>query len=216
MWPPDTVVVGGIEAPVLQLVPMLHVSAFALQSVRSVGCRSESASSSSSSPKVNNNGDNEAEQTESFSENEDENHADNHVFLGVGADCGVSDDANGEARGEGGESTAKAGAELLVSLEDGVGAIACSEVFRHSLLNITGEEDGDNKSVDTEDTSHNNGDDGLEEEFWLENDGTADADSRLGSAVGGTEVSEDEGGGETHVSEECALVAIVVYTEQRS
>ena len=82
-----------------------------------------------------------------------------------------------------------------------------------SKLTVSIEEHGDDKSVDTEDTSHDNGDDGLEEEFWLQNDGGADADSRLGSTVGGTEVSEDEGGGDTHVSEECALVAIVVYTE---
>ena len=84
-----------------------------------------------------------------------------------------------------------------------------SDCNENVKLTVSVEQDGDDKSIDTEDTSHDNGDDGLEEELWLQNDGGADADSRLGSAVGGTEVSEDEGGGDAHVSEECVLVAVV-------
>jgi len=79
-----------------------------------------------------------------------------------------------------------------------------------SKLTVSIEEDSDNQSIDTKNTSHDNGDDGLEEEFWLQNDGAADANSRLGSSVGGTEVSEDKGGCDAHISEECVLVAIVV------
>ena len=77
-------------------------------------------------------------------------------------------------------------------------------------LTFTVEEDSNDKSVDTQDTCHDNWDDGLEEEFWLEDDCTADTDSRLGSSVGGSEVSKDQGSCDTHVSEERVLVAIVV------
>ena len=78
------------------------------------------------------------------------------------------------------------------------------------LLTVRVEKNGDDKSVDTQDTSHDNWDDGLEEKFWLKDDCTADTDSRLGSSVGCAEVSEDQGGGDAHISEECILVAIVV------
>merc|ERR1719411_2241805 len=78
------------------------------------------------------------------------------------------------------------------------------------LLTVTLEKNGDDKSVDTQDTSHDNWDDGLEEKFWLKDDCTADTDSRLGSSVGCAEVSEDQGSCDAHISEECILVAIVV------
>ena len=77
-------------------------------------------------------------------------------------------------------------------------------------LTLSVEENGDDKSIDTKDTRHDNWDDGLEEELWLQDDCTADADSRLGSSVGGSEVSEDQGSCDAHVSEERVLVAIVV------
>lgn len=50
------------------------------------------------------------------------------------------------------------------------------------------EDDSDDETIDTEDTSHNNGDDGLEDEVGLEDTHAADADARLGGTVGSTEV----------------------------
>ena len=88
-----------------------------------------------------------------------------------------------------------------------------SETWPQKILNsltFSVEEDGNDKSIDTQDTRHDNWDDGLEEELWLEDDCTADADSRLGSSVGGSEVSKDQGSCDAHVSEERVLVAIVV------
>jgi len=46
-----------------------------------------------------------------------------------------------------------------------------------STLTFTVEEDSDDQSIDTENTSHDNGDDGLEEELGLQHDGGADTDS---------------------------------------
>ena len=87
---------------------------------------------------------------------------------------------------------------------------ACPQKVIELTLTLTVEENGNDKSIDTKDTRHDNWDDGLEEELWLQDDCTADADSRLGSSVGGSEVSKDQGSCDAHVSEERVLVAIVV------
>lgn len=61
--------------------------------------------------------DDEAVESESFSENEDEDHSDEEGrLLGVGTDSGVSDDSDGEAGGKTGESAAQTGTEMGVSL----------------------------------------------------------------------------------------------------
>ena len=87
---------------------------------------------------------------------------------------------------------------------------ACPQKGIKLTLTLTVEENSNDKSIDTEDTRHDNWDDGLEEELWLQDDCTADADSRLGSSVGGSEVSKDQGSCDAHVSEERVLVAIVI------
>ena len=83
------------------------------------------------------------------------------------------------------------------------------------ILTLTIKEYSYDESIDTQDTSHDNRNDGLEEEFWLQDDCAADAHSRLGSSVCGSEVSEDQSCCDTHVSEEGALVAIVVCIERK-
>ena len=75
-------------------------------------------------------------------------------------------------------------------------------------LTLNGEEDSDNKSIDTQDTRHDNWNNGLEDELWLEDSDRADTDSGFGSSVGGTHVSEHESGNHTHTSEEHGLVWI--------
>lgn len=55
-------------------------------------------------------------------------------------------------------------------------------------LTLSVEDDGDDESVDTQDTRHDNGDDRLEDEFGLEDTHAADADTALSGTVGGTEV----------------------------
>ena len=82
-------------------------------------------------------------------------------------------------------------------------------------LTGAGDDNRDNETVDTEDTSHDNGDDGLDDELGLENSDGADADARLGSTVSGTHVSEDEGGNDSHATEEEGLVGITVHYSQR-
>jgi len=55
-------------------------------------------------------------------------------------------------------------------------------------LTLSVEDDGDDESVDTQDTRHDNGDDRLEDEFGLEDTHAADADTALSGTVGSTEV----------------------------
>ena len=78
------------------------------------------------------------------------------------------------------------------------------------VLTVSRDDDGDNKSVDTEDTSHDNWNDGLEDQFWLEDGHTANTDATLGGSIGGSEVAEDERAHDSHSSEEESLVWISV------
>ena len=64
------------------------------------------------------------------------------------------------------------------------------------------DDDGDDHAVDTQDTGHDDGYDGFHDEFWFEDTHGADADSCFCGSVGGSEVGEDEGGGNSDVSEE--------------
>lgn len=50
------------------------------------------------------------------------------------------------------------------------------------------EDDGHDEAIDTQDTSHDDGYDGLEDQVGLEDTHAADADATLGGSVCGTEV----------------------------
>ena len=67
-------------------------------------------------------------------------------------------------------------------------------------------DDGNDEAVDTENTSHDTGDQRLEDQVLSQDTDGADTDSGLGSSVRGSEVGEHEGRGETHVPEEGVLV----------
>ena len=80
-------------------------------------------------------------------------------------------------------------------------------------VKLTGSRDDnrDNEAVDTEDTSHDNGNDGLDDELGLQDGHRADTDTGLGSSVGGSEVAENEGSHDAHTSEEKSLVGVTVH-----
>ena len=73
------------------------------------------------------------------------------------------------------------------------------------------ENDGHDKTVDTQDTSHNNGDKRLEDQVGLENTDGSDTNTGLSGTVGGTQVAEDEGSSDTHETEEGVLIGVVNY-----
>ena len=49
-------------------------------------------------------------------------------------------------------------------------------------------DDGDNESVDTQDTSHDNWDDRFDDEVWLQHSHAGNSYTTLGSAVSSSEV----------------------------
>lgn len=65
--------------------------------------------------------------------------------------------------------------------------------------------DGDDHTVDTEDTSHDDRDDWFHDELGFEDTHGADAHTGFGATVGGAEVGEDECWGDTDVSKEIVV-----------
>ena len=130
----------------------------------------------------------EAVKTESLSEDQDKDHTNEDVFLSIGTDTSITDNTNSEASSQGGEADAQAGGQKFVStlsLESITGVSSCAIA---AGTNATVEDNTDDKAVDTENTSHNNGDKGLVNEVWLEDTNGADTNTGLGSTVSGTQV----------------------------
>jgi hypothetical protein len=97
---------------------------------------------------VHEKGNNEAVKTQDFSENENENHSDEQPgLLGSSTDTSVTDDSDGETSSHTGETDSETSTEL-----DEVGE------ERRVLLQAVGDEDGNDETVDTNDTSHDDGD----------------------------------------------------------
>jgi len=157
-------------------------------------------------------GGNESVKSESLSEDHHKNDGNHNISLGVSTDTGVTDNSNAESSGEGGETTAKSSGELLVGFTIvGIGPLGWEGheiVFVWDQFDLNGEEDGNNKSVNSKNTRHDDWDDGLEDELWLEDSDGADTDSRFGGSVGGSHVGEHETGDHTHGGEEDGLVWI--------
>ena len=152
---------------------------------------------------VHDDGDNETVEAEGFSENEDEDHSNVHVFLGVGTDTGVSDNSDGESSSESGETTAHTSGEMFVSMVRsvrwGLGGVS-------GLNDTTEVNNGHNEAVNSEDTSHDTGNEGFEDEVVVHDSDRANTNSRFGSTIGSSEVSKHKGGGDSHESEESVLV----------
>lgn len=116
------------------------------------GVYSASLAAREGSSLTNDDGKDHSVQANSLSENEDEDHTDeDSVSLGVGSHSSVTSDSDGQPRGEGAQSASKSSSEDLVS---------SSAV---SLLGLGLEEDSHDNTVDTQDTSHDNWDDGSED-----------------------------------------------------
>ena len=99
-------------------------------------CRSfPSATAGYSRAEVDNDGNDKAKESKSLSENKDEDHTYNHVFLSVCTDGSIADNSDGEARGEGGETAAKSGSELFVSLVSTVVVSTSGHLFETGCLN---------------------------------------------------------------------------------
>ena len=115
---------------------------------RSCG-RRRSATASIAGLRVHEQGDNETVETQDFGENENQNHSDEQPgLLGGSTHTGVTDDSDGESCGHAGQTDGKAGAELDEVRKE-----------RRLLFQTVRDENGDDETVDTDDTSHDDGND---------------------------------------------------------
>ena len=67
------------------------------------------------------------------------------------------------------------------------------------------DDDSDDHTVDTQDTSHDNGHHGFHDEVGFQDTHGADTNTCLSATVGGSEVSEDQGGGDANEAEEIVV-----------
>jgi len=132
---------------------------------------------------VHEQGNNETVKTQDFGENENQDHSDEQPgLLGGSSHTGVTDNTNGETSSHTRKTNRETGTELDEAGEEG-----------GLLLQTVGDQDGDDETVDTDNTSHDDGDNVLDDQVRAEDTHGADTDTSLGSTVGGTEAGEDDG-----------------------
>jgi len=132
---------------------------------------------------VHEQGNNETVKTQDFGENENQDHSDEQPgLLGGSSHTGVTDNTNGETSSHTRKTNRETGTELDEAGEEGC-----------LLLQTVGDQDGDDETVDTDNTSHDDGDNVLDDQVRAEDTHGADTDTSLGSTVGGTEAGEDDG-----------------------
>ena len=96
---------------------------------------------------VHEKGNNETVKTQDFGENENQDHADEETgLLGSSADTSITDNANGETSGHTGQTDGETGTELDEASVEG-----------KALSETVGDQDRDDQTVNTDDTSHNDG-----------------------------------------------------------
>ena len=158
-----------------------------------------------------NEGDDETVECEGLSENQYQNHSyEDFILLCIGSDTCVADDTDSET------CSLKLDINLpmnwihntVLMPNEHMQRLPCiqlRELFYYSSFTFLHDNDGDDHTVNTENTSHDDGYDGLHDEFGLENTHRADTDACFGASVGGTEVGENEGRCDTDVSEEVVV-----------
>lgn len=142
--------------------------------------------------RVHDESDDEAVQTENFGEDEDEDHADEESgLLGGTPHTGVADDTNGESGSKTSETDSKTGTELDEALSE-----------RHVDRQVASDEDRDDKTVDGNDTSHDDRDNTLHHLVWPEHRHGGDTDTGFCGPVTCSYASKDDCAGAAHGAEE--------------
>ncbi|GMR44600.1 hypothetical protein PMAYCL1PPCAC_14794, partial [Pristionchus mayeri] len=119
-------------------------------------------------------------ETEHLKEDKDEDHSDEETrLLGGSAHSGISDDSDGVT----GTKTAEAAGQACCQMRESLVEI----VVLTGRLDLTLEHHSHDQTVDTDDTRHNDGDDGLHDELWPHHSHGTDADGRLGGTVRGSQ-----------------------------
>ena len=153
--------------------------------------------------------------TQNLGENKNQNHADEKSgLLSSTAHTSITDNTDSETSGQASQADGQTSTELD---ETGVQGVLL-------LLQVVGNKDGNNETVDTNDTGHNDGNNVCEEEHvsdkrklrarqeWArltlddqvraQDTHGSDTNTRLGGTVRGTQAGEDDSGGAAHGTEE--------------
>lgn len=131
-------------------------------------------------------GNNEAVETERLGENENEDHSDEERrLLSVGTDTGVADDSNRHTGRQAREPAGEARGEVRVTVE--------VRVLRLGTRNSLDEDNRDNEPVDAQHTRHNHGNNVFHHNIAVHDTHRHDADARLGRAVCRAEVCGKRG-----------------------
>lgn len=142
--------------------------------------------------RVHEQSDNETVQTQNFSENEDKNHSDVKTRLLSGStNASVTDNTNSET----GSQTSQTNSKTSTKLNE-------TSIQRQALVQIISNQDGNDQSINSNNTSHDNGDNVSNDQVRSENGHTAHTDTGFGGSIGGTKAGEDDGGGAAKGAEE--------------
>lgn len=133
--------------------------------------------------RVQQQGNNQTVKTQDFGENENQNHTDKQSWLlSSTTDTSVTNNTNGETSSQTGQTNRETSTQLN---ETGVQGLLLFQTIR--------DQDGNDKTVNGDNTSHNNWDNVLNQEVWSQDGGGTDTNTRLGGTVSGTETCEDNG-----------------------
>jgi len=129
-----------------------------------------------------NKSDDESVQSQGLSENQNKDHSDeNGRLLGVCSDSSVSDNSNAQTGSQRWKSAAKSSSQVFISHLSSVS----------SGRDLLSDDDGNDHSVDSQDTSHDDWNDGFHDKTRLQDSHRTDSDSTLGGSVRSSQVSED-------------------------
>jgi len=121
-------------------------------------------------------------------------------------DSGIANNSNAHAGGEAGQTAAQTGGEVGEAREEGVlkgldgGTVGINA--RLGLCDGALDDHRHDEAVDTQHSSHDNRDDVLHNEVGVHHTHGRKADAGLGGSVGGSDVGENKGGGDSHEAEE--------------
>jgi len=133
--------------------------------------------------RVHEHSDDKTVQTQDFSENENQDHANEESgLLSSTTDTSITNDTDGEASSKTSQTDGQTGAKLYEAREKWC-----------LLLEVVGDQHRDDEAVDTNDTSHNDWNDVLDNQIRSKNTHGCNADTGLCGTICCTEAGEDNG-----------------------
>jgi len=128
---------------------------------------------------------NQPVKTQDFSENENQNHSNiESRLLSRSTHTRITNNTNSETRSK----TSQTDGQTSTELDE-------TSVERELLGQVVGDQDRHDKTVDTNDTRHDNGDNVLNDQVGAEDGHGANSDTSLSSSICGTEAGENDSGG---------------------